>query len=369
MSFPTSKFFIAAALVLATAACTVANDNNTGSSEAQWNENNTGPTDPSADPPEPQPTNSHVGVHGMVLFGTGGDHLYLSHIPLYDNPHNIQVIVEVEITAGVLPAQQLFATKNFTFRPSAAFSLHNLAHGFLNQVGGTIYMGNFESGGTPAFRNVKFAVKKVIFERDMKSTTPRNLSLDYIAVGSPAQPFLVHLIDAPPSFDHVAQVTLPANSFLDAAALEKGTMVRIANRTNTIATRLKTNTTIEASLVPVTPPATDGGLPDSGSSGSSTSSSSSGGTSSSSSSSGSTSGGTSGGTSSSGSTSSGGTSGSSGSTSSGGTSGGTSGSSGTADPDGGTDGGSATVSYEITVKGESSCLPGPDFFGNCPAAQ
>lgn len=193
--------------------------------------------------PAAEATGSHVGVHGMVLFGS--DRFYLSHIPLYDAPHNIQVIVEVKIVSGVPVDQQLFGTKNFTVKP-AAFSLHDLAHGALTNVTGTIYLGNFESGGTPAFRNVKFEVTRVIFERAMSSSMPSNVGLDYIAVGTPAQPYFVHLIDAPPSFDQVVAVRLPSGSFLDASTLEKGTLVRVAGgQPNTVTRRLKPQATVD----------------------------------------------------------------------------------------------------------------------------
>jgi hypothetical protein len=185
---------------------------------------------------EVDPRGSHVGVHGMVLFGS--EKLYLSHIPLYSSPHNIQVVVEVKIASGVPADQQLFGTKNFTVRPTA-FSLHDLAHDVLRSVTGTVYLGNFESGGTPAFRNVKFEVVRVIYQRDMASSMPRNPALDYIAVGTPTQPYFVHVIDAPPSFDQIALVKLPDNSWLDAEALEKGTLVRIDGQANAVTKRLK----------------------------------------------------------------------------------------------------------------------------------
>ena len=57
---------------------------------------------------------SMVGGHNMTLFGDA-NHLYLSHIPLYQNPHGKQVVVEVSIASGV-PATGLaqFNTNNFT---------------------------------------------------------------------------------------------------------------------------------------------------------------------------------------------------------------------------------------------------------------
>ena len=190
---------------------------------------------------------THVGVHGMVLFGTGTERMYLSHIPLYENPHNMQVIVEVKVNTGIPAAQQLFGTKQFTFNPRAAFSLGDLAAGTLTSVTGTVFLGDFENGGTPAFRNVKFDVQRVIFERDMTTSMAANPSLDYIAVGTPAQPYLVHLIDAPPSFDQIVNIKLPADTSLDDAALQAGTLVRISGQQQNVVTkRLKPQAVVSA---------------------------------------------------------------------------------------------------------------------------
>jgi hypothetical protein len=195
---------------------------------------------------------THVGVHGMVLFGSGTERMYLSHIPLYENPHNMQVIVEVKVDTGIPADKQLFATGQFTFNPRAAFSLGDLAAGTLTSVSGTVYTGDFENGGRPAFRNVTFVAQRVIFQRDMSPSMAANPALDYIAVGTPNQAFFVHLIDAPPSFDQIAAVKLPASTFLDDAALQAGTQVRIKDGQNSITKRLKPQAVVGASRVTTT---------------------------------------------------------------------------------------------------------------------
>ena len=204
---------------------------------------------------------THVAVHGMVLFGS--QRIYLSHIPLFSSPHNIQVVVEVAIASGVPAAQQQFGNKLFTVRPNSAFSLHDLAHGFLPGITGTIYLGNFESGGTPAHRNVKFDVMRVIFQRAMSASTPRSPSLDYLAVGTPSQAFLVHIIDAPPSFDQIVSVDLDTNSWLDAPSLELGTLVKIPGRPNAVASRLAANAVVDAVKLQTSSFAADVSAPDS----------------------------------------------------------------------------------------------------------
>jgi hypothetical protein len=192
----------------------------------------------------------HVGVHGMVLFGSGTERMYLSHIPLYDNPHNMQVIVEVKVNTGIPADQQLFATKQFTFNPRSAWSLDDLASGTLTSLQGTVYLGDFEAGGTPAFRNVKFDVKRVIFSRNMSASMSPNPGLDFIAVGTEAQPFLVHLIGPPPNYDQVLAVKLPTNSGLADGDLQTGTLVQIGTATSDkVTARPKPQSTVNAARV------------------------------------------------------------------------------------------------------------------------
>ena len=200
---------------------------------------------------------SMVGGHNMTLFGDA-NHLYLSHIPLYQNPHGKQVIVEVSIASGV-PATGLaqFNTNNFTVAPKAAMSLYDFAAGTIPSVTGTIFFGNLESGGRPIYQNVQFTVKKVIFQKTLSSATPVNSSLQYIAVGAPDNAYLVHVIDKAPSFDQVVSVKLPQNSSLTADMLDKGTLVTVNGGVNGITTRLSANVTVQAKPeVTVTPSTT-----------------------------------------------------------------------------------------------------------------
>lgn len=145
-----------------------------------------------------------MGTHGMTLFGGGGAlDLYLSHIPLYEAPHAKQLVLQVGIGSGV-PADGLaqFETNNFTIEPER-MSLADLAAGRLTRFKATIYFGNFESGGKALYPNVVFDVKRVVFERALSPATPRASNLEYVAIGH----HLVHVIDAPPSFDNVVAIT------------------------------------------------------------------------------------------------------------------------------------------------------------------
>jgi hypothetical protein len=232
---------VAAAIAAATVACAgESNDPNADESEATADAGAGAPTT-DAGPPAFAP-GTHVSVHGMVLFGT--EKLYLSHIPLFATPHNIQVLIEVKPVSGVPQAN--FSNRGFTFQPGAPFSLSDLARGAVRGFTGTVFQGNFESGGTPVLQNAKFEVTKVVFARNMALNAPANPSLDYVAVGTPSDAFLVHVIDKAPSFDSVVHVQLGPGSSLDAAALAAGTLVRFQDRPNTVARRVGPNVAAEA---------------------------------------------------------------------------------------------------------------------------
>lgn len=244
-TFLRSTLFAACAVGAMTFSCAATNDANKDDSAA--NENAASGTVDGT-------PHSMVGGHNMTLFGDA-NHLYLSHIPLYQNPHGKQVIVEVSIASGV-PATGLaqFNTNNFTVAPKSAMSLYDFASGTIPSLTGTIFFGNLESGGRPIYQNVQFTVKKVIFQKTLSSATPANAQLQYIAVGAPDNAYLVHVIDKAPSFDQVVSVKLPSNSSLTADMLDKGTLVTVNGGVNGITTRLSANVTVQAKPeVSVTP--------------------------------------------------------------------------------------------------------------------
>lgn len=155
--------------------------------------------------PISNPPGAMMGTHGMTLFG-GPERLYVSHIPLYEAPHAKQLVLEVKIASGV-PADGLaqFQANNFTVEPER-MSLADLATGRLTHFKGTIYFGNFEGGGKPLYPNVQFDVKRVVWEHALSPTMRRSPSLQYLALGTEDDGYLIHVVDAPPSFDNVLAV-------------------------------------------------------------------------------------------------------------------------------------------------------------------
>ncbi len=139
----------------------------------------------------------------MVLFGTG-DSLFLSHIPMFEAPHNRQVLIEA---SALSLAGKSFSDGSFTFRPDA-FSLDALIHGQLDTTRGTIFEGNFESGGRPVASNVELKIREVPVADALLATTPMPEALEYFVMGRGNEAFLVHRIAGAQDFDQVVKFSL-----------------------------------------------------------------------------------------------------------------------------------------------------------------
>lgn len=187
----------------------------------------------------------HVGVHNMTLFGNGASHLYLSHIPLYEPPHDLQLVFEVGILSGVPAGEQRFGRTGFTISPER-LSLTELASGARKTFSATVYAGNVESGGRAVHREVVFEVKQVLYRAPLVRTMPSSPSLTYLALGSPSDAYLVHVIDRAPSFEQVLAVELPPDSFLGAADLARGKTIAIAHGTSDVTARLAKDDVVDA---------------------------------------------------------------------------------------------------------------------------
>ncbi|MFO0680318.1 MAG: hypothetical protein U0169_27590, partial [Polyangiaceae bacterium] len=186
-------------------------------------------------------TTSRTGVHGMVMFGH--DTVYLSHIPMFTRPHDLQLVVEatVETSDPRLPTR--FGGALHTFRPRA-FSLDALKEGSLTRIVGTVFRGNFEDGGRPILSDVVVRVTRVVLARELRggipapvdAGSPMDAAMDasdvvvaapnheWLVLGDKSHASLVHLVGAAPSFDQIAAVSVDAAGLSD-VALAKGVFV------------------------------------------------------------------------------------------------------------------------------------------------
>ncbi len=193
------------------------------------------PTTGAAQPTQAQPAQTQrMGTHGMVLFGSG-KRRFLSHIPMFHRPHDVQLLLSVSLVHPELPAGKDFSDGTYTVEPER-FDLDALAQGRLKQFRATIYQGSFEGGGTPLHRDVTVRVEKVEQVRHLDEKAPELPELRYWVVGSGKEAWLVHAISRAPDFDHVVKVSL------DKPVSRKGAdlpVLRFTGRKNLADERLK----------------------------------------------------------------------------------------------------------------------------------
>jgi hypothetical protein len=147
-----------------------------------------------------------MGVHGMVLFGTG-KRLYASHIPMFHRPHDRQLVIAVSLSHPELAAGRDFSAGTYTLEPER-FDLDALADGRLKHFKATLHQGNFEGGGTALHRDVTVRVEAVGRVQPLDNTAAEPTELSYWLVGEGKEVYLVHAISRAPDFDQVVKVLL-----------------------------------------------------------------------------------------------------------------------------------------------------------------
>jgi hypothetical protein len=82
----------------------------------------------------------------MVIYGNGP--YFMSHIPMLNMPHDIQIVAEVILKdSSNKDIKFNFSNETFTVRPSQTFSLNNFVKGNFKTFTGSAHEGSFELGG------------------------------------------------------------------------------------------------------------------------------------------------------------------------------------------------------------------------------
>lgn len=139
-----------------------------------------------------------VGVHGMVVFGAG-DHVFVSHIPMFHAPHDMQIVAEVTWTGG----PRGYSDRLYTFEPRP-FSLDAFVRGAIVDVDGTLYEGNFESVGRP-IGPAHAHVERIVHAHVLDSSARASLEPTYLHFGEGDAAVLVRLIDGAPAIDEIVR--------------------------------------------------------------------------------------------------------------------------------------------------------------------
>ncbi len=176
---------------------------------------------------------ARMGTHGMVLMGTS-EVAYLSHIPMFRPPHDVQLIAAVRLRHPAWSTPQDFSTALHTFVPER-FDLTALMDGRLKSFRGTVHRGNFEADGPPLQAEVQVEVQRIVKSMPLgdppavPKTQDGAVTGQLFVFGTPAQAFAVNVIGAPPGHDQVLRVAV---SGVPAENLQKGIMVRVEPTAN-----------------------------------------------------------------------------------------------------------------------------------------
>jgi hypothetical protein len=156
-----------------------------------------------------------VGRHGMLLFGD--DPVYLSHLMMYACPHNFQVLLEVGLDSPALDALCADRARHgdgmYTIDP-VPFPIAELEPNdgvpARTSLEGTLVRGHFERGGTPIATGVRMDIRNVVWFRqlDVGATPEPGQAMEYLFFGRGDQVYLVHELQARPSFDQVLTIRL-----------------------------------------------------------------------------------------------------------------------------------------------------------------
>jgi hypothetical protein len=198
------------------------------------------------------------GTHNMMVVGQRA--IYLSHLPMFDNEHRFQVILEATLAKSGKSLSTVYLddrrghadVKMYTLEPQELFVLARLfgTDGTPRRsFRGTMFRGHLERGGVRVARlnDVEVTVKRVIYAQEIgsKAGIARSDALDYILFGDGTEMFLAHRIAEAPDFDQLLGVKISGHSFT-ADDLKRGVSITVPDRQNTADRRLRAKDKIAA---------------------------------------------------------------------------------------------------------------------------
>ncbi|WP_395374434.1 hypothetical protein [Marinicella sp. W31] len=158
---------------------------------------------------------SRHGVHGMVLFGGSGTY-YISHLPLFHHPHDMQIIAQVRFSkANEAAIDTLLDSSSLVTLVPKPFDLNRISEdGFVFH--GDLYNGHFERGGTLKIESLQISIEHIIEKSLLKNNKPQQTVTYRLIPNDTSQTlrFYFRVIDSRPAADHIiavrSQQVLPA---------------------------------------------------------------------------------------------------------------------------------------------------------------
>jgi hypothetical protein len=147
-------------------------------------------------------------VHGMVIFGN--EKIYAYHLPMFDAPHNYQVILELTFDAETLRIfkrdQQLNPEHaTYTIEPEKFVLPEMLDNPRPFRV--NIYRGHFERGGVKIITGAVVQIADVKYSNLLDASRQKG-QMQFFVFGNTKEQYAVHVLTNKPDFDQIIQVSL-----------------------------------------------------------------------------------------------------------------------------------------------------------------
>ncbi len=150
---------------------------------------------------------NRVGFHGMALFGHS-DH-FLAHIPLFNAPHDMQLVAQIEIfdfDENILVDD--FGAGEYSLAPTEAFSLDSLGLGVTTEFFADVHDGNFEHGAPVLYPDVVVMVNTVLVGRQLPDDDPIADGLqEHYLVGANDEAYMLNFIRDQRAFQQILSVS------------------------------------------------------------------------------------------------------------------------------------------------------------------
>jgi len=190
------------------------------------------------------------GRHGMLIVGL--DAIFVSHLPMFQAPHDVQLLAEVELEEAEEYRRDRRASGEpvYTINPEPFSWMELVPEGAAppkrTSFTAEVFRGHFEREGTRIIEHATVQVRTVDYASKLSAGDPPAKVLTYRGVGRGDDLFLAHEIRGAPNFDQVLSFGFADPAF---AGLElSGTPVVLEGRPDSVESRLQPGERVNASF-------------------------------------------------------------------------------------------------------------------------
>ena len=188
--------------------------------------------------------------HNMLVVGEKC--IFLSHLPMFMETHNLQFILQATFTKGDKGADQIYFDDRQSHRNTRIYTLQP---GVIELEGlsapggpftGSAFRGHLERGGhqIESLTDIQVNIQKIVYSQRFGPGFDKSDHLEYILFGKGQELFLAHVIAAPPDFDQIISVKMDDGPNAD--ELSRGVRVAILGRKNAGSKRIKEGEKVQA---------------------------------------------------------------------------------------------------------------------------